>query len=62
MPVTDPNLPAPLREAYEDMEALVQSCKTSLAFCAPEMQDQFWIELQHGLAETIYNLYEEASK
>lgn len=58
MPV-HPNTPEPLKTALEAMESEVQSVKSSLAFCAPEMADEFWIELQQGLASTMTALYEE---
>jgi hypothetical protein len=61
MPVNQ-NAPEPLRKALEDMEGQVQSFKASLAFCAPEMVDEFYIELQQGLAGTMETLYEEASQ
>ncbi len=58
MPVA-PNTPEPLKTALEDMEAKVQSTKRSLAFCAPEMENEFWGNLQTDLADTIATLYTE---
>jgi hypothetical protein len=61
MPVTDPAMPEPLKTAMETMEREVQSTKGSMAYCAPEMQDEFWIALQHDLAEALRDLYNAVS-
>jgi hypothetical protein len=61
MPVTDPNMPEPLKQAIEEMERSVQETKRSLAYCAPEMQDKFWITLQMDMADAIATLYNAAS-
>lgn len=52
MPV-HPDTPEPLKTALQEMEAAVQSAKSSLAFAAPEMQDFHWGVLQQRLAEVI---------
>jgi hypothetical protein len=57
MPV-HPDVPEPLNAALQTMEDSVQATKASLAYCAPEMQDSFWIALQHDLASAITGLYE----
>jgi hypothetical protein len=59
MPV-HPDVPEPLKSALQTMEDSVQSTKSSLAYCAPEMQDTFWIQLQRDLADTMTELHEEA--
>jgi len=61
MPV-HPDVPEPLKSALQTMEDSVQSTKSSLAYCAPEMQDQFWIVLQQDLANAMSELYKEAQK
>lgn len=61
MPV-HPGTPEPLKGALEAMELYVQKHKSSLAYCAPEMADKFWIKLQNELAETMTTLYEETTK
>lgn len=60
MPV-HPDTPEPLATALESMEEAVQENKRSLAYSAPEMQDEFWIRLQQSLAETMTTLYEETT-
>ena len=57
MPVND-NVPEPLHSALEQMERLVQECKRSLSYAAPEMHDRFWIALQQELAEAMLKLSE----
>jgi hypothetical protein len=61
MPVTDPNMPQPLREAMNSMEATVQSFKTDISYQAPEMHRELWIELQLNLVDTLKTLYNEVS-
>lgn len=56
MPVGE-DVPEPLKAALEDMEAKVQSFKSSISFAAPEMFDTFFAELQMGLASTMADLY-----
>jgi hypothetical protein len=46
MPVTDPNMPEPLKQAIEEMERSVQETSSESRLQAPEMQDKFWITLQ----------------
>lgn len=58
MPVAD-HVPEPLKTALENMEEHVQSMKTSMAFAAPEMMDEHWINLQHGLASEMEKLFEQ---
>jgi hypothetical protein len=58
MPV-HPDVPEPLKSALQAMEDSVQSTKSSLAYCAPEMMDRFWIQLQQELANTMSELYKE---
>jgi len=57
MPLPD-NVPWPIRTAITTMEAVVQENKRSMAYCAPEMMDQFWIRMQMDLAEAMVALYE----
>jgi hypothetical protein len=59
MPV-HPDVPEPLRSALETMEASVQSFKTDLAYQAPEMHRELWINLQQELAATMTKLYSQA--
>jgi hypothetical protein len=59
MPVTDPNMPEPLRTSIEAMEVQVQEAKRSLAYAAPELHDEIWILLQHELADAMRQLYNE---
>lgn len=56
MPVA-PDTPEPLATALEGMEVAVQSTKRSMAFCAPEMMDRFWGQMQMDLAESMADLY-----
>lgn len=58
MPV-NPNVPEPLKSSLEQMEAIVQSTKRSLAFAAPEVVDTHWVSLQQGLASEMEALYDE---
>jgi hypothetical protein len=51
MPVTDPNMPEPLKQAIETMEREVQSFKTDLSYQAPEMHRELWINLQGNLVD-----------
>lgn len=57
MPV-NPATPEPLKAALEEMEAIVQSCRSSLAFAAPEMHDTHWARMQEGLAGAMERLYD----
>ena len=61
MPVTDPNMPKPLRVALEAMERDVQSFKTDISYQAPEMHRELWIILQHDLVDTIEALFNAVS-
>jgi hypothetical protein len=56
MPVA-PDTPEPLATALESMEAAVQGTKRSLSYCAPEMMDRFWGQLQMDLAESMGDLF-----
>jgi hypothetical protein len=53
MSPVNPDTPEPLKGYLEDMERIVQSTKTSLAFAAPELQDTHWALMQNQLAEVI---------
>lgn len=61
MPVTDPNMPEPLRTAMEAMEREVQSFKTDISYQAPEMHRELWINLQDGLVDNLVTLYNSLS-
>jgi hypothetical protein len=61
MPVTDPNMPEPLKQAMEDMEREVQGFKTAMTWQAPEMHRELWIELQQNLANSLVTLYNGVS-
>ena len=59
MPVTDPDMPPPLKEAMEQMERDVQGFKTDISYQAPEQHDMLWAALQHDLAGTLRKLYND---
>jgi len=61
MPVTDPDMPPPLRECMEVMERDVQQFKTDLSYQAPEQHRELWIILQQNLAGTLRKLYNDIS-
>lgn len=61
MPVVDPNMPEPLKQAMEAMEADVQGFKTNLSYQAPEMHRELWIDLQESLVDTMVTLYNSVS-
>jgi|tagenome__1003787_1003787.scaffolds.fasta_scaffold20053709_2 hypothetical protein len=61
MPVTDPNMPEPLKQAIETMEREVQSFKTDLSYQAPEMHRELWINLQGNLVDNLVMLYNGVS-
>jgi len=61
MPVTDPDMPEPLKDALEAMELSVQSFKTDLSYQAPEMHRELWINVQMELADVLRELHNKLS-